>query len=176
VPTPSGRDGSASAWVGIDGHTCGMILQTGLDITISSGAASYNAWFEWLPDMAHDFSGISFSAGDTVNVTVTALSPHNGIASVENLVTGLIATANFTSSVALCQQDAEWIVEDYEVNGGLVPFVDFGQVVFTSAMAATTTTSGIVGPGSATLVEIEQNNVALTSSSVDDSSVTVTYI
>ena len=43
VPTPSGSSGAASAWVGIDGDTCGnAILQTGVDFTISNGAVSYD--------------------------------------------------------------------------------------------------------------------------------------
>ena len=49
VPTPqlpSGETGmhAASAWVGIDGDTCGSaILQTGLDFTVDEdGSASYD--------------------------------------------------------------------------------------------------------------------------------------
>lgn len=43
VPTPTGKDGAASAWVGIDGDTCGSaILQTGVDFTISGGEVSYD--------------------------------------------------------------------------------------------------------------------------------------
>ena len=45
VPTPSGS-GSASAWVGIDGDTCGTaILQTGIDFTVSGGSVSYDCVF-----------------------------------------------------------------------------------------------------------------------------------
>jgi hypothetical protein len=74
VPTPksSGKSGSASAWVGIDGDTCGTaILQTGLDFSVSaSGAVSYDAWYEWYPDYAYDFTGFSVKAGDQVKITV----------------------------------------------------------------------------------------------------------
>lgn len=48
VPTPkepSGGTGthSASAWVGIDGDTCGTaILQTGVDFTVSGSTVSYD--------------------------------------------------------------------------------------------------------------------------------------
>lgn len=50
VPTPkaaSGQtSGSASAWVGIDGDTCGnAILQTGVDFTVTNGKVSYDG--EW---------------------------------------------------------------------------------------------------------------------------------
>ncbi|KAF7970859.1 hypothetical protein HWV62_22756 [Athelia sp. TMB] len=174
VPTPTGSDGSASAWVGIDGDTCGSaILQTGVDFTISGGSVSYDAWYEWFPAGAYDFSGISFSAGDTVTLTVTATSTTSGTAVIQNESTGATVTQDLTSSSALCQQNAEWIVEDYEENGGLVPFANFGTVEFTGASASTT--SGAIGPGSATLIDIDQNNAILTSSSVGDSTVTVTY-
>ncbi|KZP14588.1 hypothetical protein FIBSPDRAFT_912759 [Athelia psychrophila] len=174
VPTPTGGDGAASAWVGIDGDTCGTaILQTGLDFTISGGAVSYDAWYEWFPDYAYDFSGISFSSGDTVTVTVTASSTTSGSAVIKNKTTGVTVTQQITSTSALCEQNTEWIVEDFEEGGSLVGFADFGSVVFTGASA--TTTTGSIGPGSATLIDIEQNNVILTSSSVDDSSVTVMY-
>jgi hypothetical protein len=51
VPTPSGKSGSsASAWVGIDGDSCGSaILQTGVDFTVGEG---YDAWYEWYPDVS----------------------------------------------------------------------------------------------------------------------------
>lgn len=47
VPTPT-TDGSGSAWVGIDGDTCGTaILQTGIDWTKSGSRITYDAWYEW---------------------------------------------------------------------------------------------------------------------------------
>ncbi|KZT63531.1 putative aspergillopepsin, partial [Daedalea quercina L-15889] len=177
VPTPSAPSGgrgsySASAWVGIDGDTCDTaILQTGLDFTIDGSDVSYDAWYEWYPDYAYDFSGISFSAGDTVKLTVTATSTTSGTAVIENVSTGKTVTQDITSSSALCEENAEWIVEDYEEGDSLVAFADFGTVTFTSAEA--TTTSGTVGPSGATLIDIEQNNEVLTSASTSSDSVTI---
>lgn len=83
VPTPrapSGGSGqfAASAWVGIDGDTCGSaILQTGIDFIVTNGRVTfdgmpfprkvypwahfffYAAWYEYFPDFAHDFTGIN---------------------------------------------------------------------------------------------------------------------
>ncbi|KAH9921359.1 peptidase A4 family-domain-containing protein [Fomitopsis serialis] len=166
VPTPSAGSGSgdsysASAWVGIDGDTCSTaILQTGVDFT------SPAAWYEWFPDSADDFSGISFSAGDSVTVRGTAV--------IENTTTGQKVSKDLTSSAALCEENAEWIVEDYEENGALVPLANFGTVTFTGAAA--TTSSGSVGPSGATLIDIKQNNQTLTDASADSSSVTVKYV
>ena len=132
------------------------------------------AWYEWFPDYAYDFSGISFRAGDSVRLTVTASSTRAGTARIENLSTGQTVTQSITSSSALCEQDAEWIVEDYEENGGLVPFANFGTVTFTSASAGKS--SGSSGPSGATIIDIEQNGNVLTSVSTSSSSVTVKYV
>jgi len=181
VPTPSKPSGggsgsySASAWVGIDGDTCGnAILQTGIDFTIDGGDVSYDAWYEWYPDYAYDFSGISFSAGDTVKVTVTASSTTSGTAVIENVSKGQTVSKSISSSYALCEENAEWIVEDYEEGSSLVPLADWGTVTFTSAEA--TTNSGSVSPSGATIIDIEQNNKVLTSVTASSSEVTVKYV
>ncbi|PIL34273.1 hypothetical protein GSI_03048 [Ganoderma sinense ZZ0214-1] len=180
VPTPkepSGGSGThyASAWVGIDGDTCGSaILQTGVDFNINGNSVSYDAWYEWYPDYAHDFSGISFKAGDTVEVTVTATSKTAGKATITNKSTGKTVSHSFSGQPSLCEYDAEWIVEDFQNNGGLVPLANFGKVEFTNAKAGTQ--SGSVGPSGATLIDIKQSNKVYTSSSVGSSSVTVEYV
>jgi hypothetical protein len=180
VPTPkhvgSGGSESSSAWVGIDGDTYGnAILQAGVDFTVSSsGAVTYDSWYEWYPDYAYDFSGISFKAGDTVTLTVTATSNKAGSAVITNVSTGKTVTKSLTSSAALCETIAVWIVEDFESNGSLVPFANFGKVTFTNAKA--TTSSGTVGPSGATIIDIQQNGQVLTSVSTTSSSVTVTYV
>ena len=76
------------------------------------------------------------------------------------------------SKDALCGEDVEWIVEDF--GRPTVPFADFGQVVFTGAHA--TTAGGVVGLDGATVLDISQNNRVLTKSSINGSTVTVTYI
>ncbi|KAJ7149041.1 peptidase A4 family-domain-containing protein, partial [Mycena crocata] len=182
VPTPrvpSGGSSSgtfaASAWVGIDGDTCGSaILQTGIDFTISGGRVSFDAWYEYFPDFAHDFTGIPISAGNTIKLTVTASSATAGTAVIQNLSTGVTVSRALTSSARLCMQNAEWIVEDFEENGGLVPFANFGTVTFTGAQA-TTASGSVVGPSGSVLIDIEQNNQVLTSVSSGSSSVTVSH-
>lgn len=183
VPTPSTPSGgssrteyAASAWVGIDGDTASnSILQTGVDFYVEGTEVGYDAWYEWYPDYAYDFSGITISAGDTIKVTVTATSTKAGTAVVENVSTGKTVSETFTNeSNVLEELNAEWIVEDFEEGDELVPFADFGTVTFTSASA--TGSSGSVGPSGATLIDIEQNGKVLTSVSTTSSSVTVTYV
>lgn len=168
----------ASAWVGIDGDTCTTaILQTGVDFCVtSSGSVSYSAWYEWYPNYAYDFSGISISTGDTIRVTVDASSLTSGTATLENLSSGQTVSHTFTGETAgsLCETNAEWIVEDFESGSSLVPFADFGTVTFTNAYA--TQSGSQVGPAGAQLMDIEQNGSVLTSVSAGSSDVTVTYV
>ncbi|KAI8970725.1 acid proteinase [Trametes punicea] len=179
VPTPrepSGGSGthSASAWVGIDGDTCGnAILQTGVDFTVSGSRVSYDAWYEWFPSAAFDFSGFTVHAGDSITATVTATSTTGGTATLINHSTGQQVSHTFSGQPALCEQNAEWIVEDFEEGSELVPLANWGTVTFTGASAGTS--SGSVGPSGATIIDLEQNGKVLTSVSVSGSSVSVEY-
>jgi len=176
VPTPSGASGAASAWVGIDGDTCGTaILQTGIDFTISNGRTSFDAWYEWFPADSFDFSGFSVAAGDVITLTVTATSTRSGTAVIENVTTGRSVSKSLTSNSALCLENAEWIVEDFEEGNSLVPFADFGTVTFSNAVA-TTASGSTVTPSGATLIDIEQGSKVLTSVSTSGNDVTVSYV
>jgi len=189
VPEPrAGNTGSAntaysaSAWVGIDGYTCAnAILQTGVDFNYEGGSVSFDAWYEWFPDYAYDFSGISFSVGDTVTLGITATSTTAGRVTVENVSTGKSVSHSFSrESAALCETNAEWIVEDFTQiasNGAesLVPLVDFGTVTFTDAYA--TTRSGRVGITGAQIIDMidETGSNVVADASVSGSEVIVTY-
>lgn len=50
---------------------------------------------------------------------------------------------SLSPSSALCEENAEWIVEDYEDCGSLVPLTDFGTVTVTNAYATTSSGSQI---------------------------------
>jgi len=178
VPTPT-TDGSGSAWVGIDGDTCGTaILQTGIDWTKSGSSITYDAWYEWYPDYAYDFTGITLAAGNVVTVTVTATSLTGGTAVIKNVSTGKSVTHKFSNEASegsLCEQNAEWIVEDFESGGSLVSFANFGTVTFSGASAVQSGTS--VGVTGATIIDLKQSSTVLTSVSLSGSSgVVVKYV
>jgi len=186
VPTPSIPAGSkgasaASAWVGIDGDTAqNAILQTGIDFNVaSSGAVSFDAWFEWFPLASTDFTGIAIKAGDVISLSVVSSSSSSGTATIENVTTGVkvskvIAAPN--TAAHLQGQNAEWIVEDFEEGNSLVPFADFGSVVFTGAVAKTATES-VTLSGVSPIILVSSANKALTSVTVGStSSLTVTYL
>jgi hypothetical protein len=145
---------------------------------ITGSSITYDAWYEWYPDYAYDFTGISLSAGDKITVTVTASSKTAGVATIENVTKGQTVKHSFTNEASegsLCETNAEWIVEDFEEGSSMVTFADFGTVTFTGASA--TTGSGTVGVSGATIIDIEQNSKILTSCSTSGSSgVTCTYV
>lgn len=133
------------------------------------------AWYEWFPDFAHDFDGIDINAGDTIIMTVTTTSTTSGTAIIENKTTGQTVNQPLTSSKALCQQNAEWIVEDFEQGDSLVTFANFGIITFTDAVAKTTSGS-TMGPSGATEIDIRQNNVTLTAVSTTSAGLVVSYV
>lgn len=180
VPTPKLPAGAssrttyyASAWVGIDGDSCdSAILQTGIDVAVTgAGRTTYSGWYEWYPDYAYDFSNFAVKAGDTVRITVrvAANSMRQGTAILENLTTGKSVSHTFgTQAAALCGHDAEWIVEDFDSGGRLVPFANFGRVVFSDASAGQLGGSTL-GVSGATIVDLKQNGRVLTACGVDGS-------
>ena len=129
---PSGGTGfhAGSAWVGIDGDTCGSaILQTGVDFVTHGNRTSFDgrrvllrltlrlnpfllilAWYEWFPAPSIDFKHISLAAGDVIRTTVVATSLTSGSAVLENLSTGQTVSHTFSNQPSLCQANAEWIV------------------------------------------------------------------
>ncbi|KAI9731435.1 MAG: hypothetical protein M1818_007825 [Claussenomyces sp. TS43310] len=145
TPTPSSSGSgtwSGSAWVGIDGYNTDNIWQSGFDFTVtrsSSGSLSYSydAWYEWYPAYAEDFSGISFSAGDQVSVSIVTTSSSKGSVVLENLTTGTTVKKTVSSSSTLSGENAEWIVEAYESSGSQVKLAKFNPITFSSAVAKT---------------------------------------
>ncbi|KAL1593095.1 hypothetical protein SLS59_009420 [Nothophoma quercina] len=184
VPTPkhvgSAGTESSSAWVGIDGDSCASgLLQAGIDFTVtSSGAVSYDAWYEWYPDYAYDFSNFAVSAGNVIQVDITATSTTKGTVKLTNVSTGksVSQTLSAPSGSVLCRQNAEWIVEDFEQNGSLVALSNFGTVVFTQASAALST-GGTEGLSSATIIDLKQGSTVYTDVTINSASqVTVKYV
>ncbi|KAF8342499.1 peptidase A4 family-domain-containing protein, partial [Amanita rubescens] len=177
VSAPHAPDGSASIWVGIDGNTCpGAILQTGIDVHYAGGAISYNAWYEWYPDVSHFFEGIVIKTGDVIRLKVVAMSPTRGTATISNLSNNQVVSIDLTSSSALCGQNAEWIVEDYFQGNvhSLVPLCNFGTVKFGHA-SASGASGATVTPEGATLIDLVKNNRTLTSASPTVGGITIRY-
>ena len=174
VPQVSGDSSSAaSAWVGIDGDTCSTaILQTGVSF---NGDGTFDAWYEWIPDYSHSFTDFNIGVGDQIKMSVTASSKKGGVASLENLSTGQKVSHTFKSTPStLCETNAEWIVEDFESGGQLVPFANFGSLTFTDAYAKGA--NGKVTPAGATIIDIrDQSGNILTDCNTSGNDLTCNY-
>ncbi|EME79171.1 uncharacterized protein MYCFIDRAFT_90088 [Pseudocercospora fijiensis CIRAD86] len=130
---------SGFAWVGIDGENCpeGSLLQTGIAWFGQNGNVSYKAAFEWLPSPAKYFD-IALNPQDFVTVKVTAHNATSGTAYISNLSTGKSASHNFSGELLLCQNTAEWILEDFTVKSAdgtpeLDNFARFNDIAFSNA-------------------------------------------
>lgn len=182
VPEPTATDNSgelqaASVWVGIDGDTyTEAILQAGIDSYIQNGEKSYDAWYEWYPESAENFN-LGLTAGDVIVAKVQSTSPSKGVAIVENKSTGQSVTKTLSApstSATLAGQNAEWIVEDFNLGDSQVPFANFGQVTFSGAQA--TAGDGEYGVNGGEILAIQQNGKLLANVKIEsDTQFTVTY-
>jgi len=180
---PSGgstrTDFCGAAWVGIDGDTCQTaLIQTGVFWCVQNGAFSYEAWYEYIPAASIAYQGITVTAGNQIKVSVTKTSTSGGVTTLQNLSTGVTVSHTFSGqSSKLCGQNAEWIVEDFSQGNALVPFANFGTVVFSAASAIVN--GQTVTPASAaadTIVLVDSSRNALTSTTVSGGTVTVKYV
>lgn len=179
VPTSSGTAIQASsAWVGIDGFiNTGAILQAGIDIIGYEGNGYYDAWYEWYPDNAIEFD-IEINAGDIVIARVYSTSDLTGVAIIENETTGQAVTTTVDapkSTATLTGQTVEWIVEDFQEDGSLVDFLNFGTVEFTGAIAGATNTSFDLSKASVIDI-INGSSLVAEATIVSNSELTVRYV
>lgn len=110
-------------------------------------------------------------------MAVHATSLVTGTASLDNLTTGQSVIHTFTFpglQSPLCEQNAEWIIEDFLQNGSQVPFANFGNVTFSNAQA--TDNGATVGTTGATIYDIRQNGKVLTHSTDTVNSVAIQYV
>ncbi|KAH6617757.1 peptidase A4 family-domain-containing protein [Chaetomium sp. MPI-SDFR-AT-0129] len=139
---PEGGDSSTlyglSAWVGIDGtdYCPSDMLQTGVDMYLKNGVATYIPWFQWYPGNHMYLRDTDIAAGDTVWMSV-GTNPRDMstyLFTVGNFRTGAESRMETNNThVLLCGFTTEFIVEDFW-NTDRLPLVDFGNIQFHSAI------------------------------------------
>jgi hypothetical protein len=121
---------SMYALIGIDGVNCASsVFQAGIEMDIKGSQTAYTRkWtaasdtssvttnsriiaFYYFGSVAAGMSGPQISAGDSINVTVTATSKTTGTVLVKNTTKGTSVTQTVTSTTPLCQQDIEWTLQ-----------------------------------------------------------------
>lgn len=183
--------GGASTWVGIGGFswptggTSGGLLQTGVTTNCVNGVQQDLGWWEEVPSIpnyARNFSGFTVYPGNVIRASVFEGSSGAWETRVDDLTTGLSGVmvtgqgwgvlADAGNGTFLKQGStaglsysggytAEWIVEDYSENGGMVPFASYGTVTFTQL--TTSLASWYLAPSDA--VAMAQNGVLLSTPS-----------
>ncbi|RDW84855.1 hypothetical protein BP6252_02445 [Coleophoma cylindrospora] len=155
VPAPSVPSGqpdgeyTSSIWLGIDGvNNTNAILQAGIDITITKAGDHtgyvFDAFYEWYPNYAVDFTSFSLTAGDVIAIDITTTSSTSGVIVLENVTTGQSITQSVnapSSSAPVRGTSAEWVVENFEGLGAALNFSDFGSVMFENCAAGTSSES-----------------------------------
>ncbi|KAF4630775.1 hypothetical protein G7Y89_g7360 [Cudoniella acicularis] len=132
---------AASIWIGIDGYTHRpSMLHAGVDIAATNSlngntSISYDTFVELVPGPATYINPSKFDVkgGGTINVEIALSSFDIGSIALSNLATGqkynVIISAHNNEAV-LMGISAEWVVEDFNINGKMAPFLDFGTVEF----------------------------------------------
>ncbi|KAL6700577.1 peptidase A4 family domain-containing protein [Trichoderma pleuroticola] len=167
------------AWVGIDGWINGDLIQTGvLWCTYIDNSTYWYPWYEYLPGFITEIDGVNVTAGSVITVNAKKTGTNSGITTLT--VDGVTASHDFTGQeYSLPGTSAEWIVEDYELSLGTLiyaPFADFGTVTFTGATAVVNGTTITPGDGEWVIVDLDQGNGPMTTSSFSGSTVNIHYI
>jgi hypothetical protein len=112
---PHGRSAIAS-WVGIGGATEPDLIQAGVEVDANGGTATYNAWYEMLPQSSRTTT-LTVAAGHWVQVDIHEVDFDLWQISIVDGQQVFQVIVPYTSS----HSSAEWIVEDPSVARGLLP-------------------------------------------------------
>jgi len=181
APSPTGNGSSTTAdssWIGIGGVTSGDLIQVGTDnIVTSSGVVHTEAFYEMLPDVSQTVPGLTVGAGDSITASITETSPGQWNIIISDLTSG--QTYNSTVTYTSSYSSAEWIEEDPSFsNGHLVPFDNFGSVVFNSGSTVAGSSLTIAGAGGLPITLVNNSHQAIATPSAltaDGGGFTVTH-
>jgi hypothetical protein len=109
------------------------LIQAGTQATVTgSGAVTYSAWTEILPDYARP-TPLEVNPGDSITVTITEQTSGVWLIIMVNNTTrdSYEKTLRYDSS----RSSAEWIQEAPSTDRGIIPLSDFGTVRFLAGSA-----------------------------------------
>jgi hypothetical protein len=148
VPTATqhtaGQDESSSDWIGIGGGcidagctaTDSTLIQTGTEQDVSSGTASYSAWWELVPAPSVTISGMTVAPGDHMHASIaeTVAGSNVWTITLQDVTRGesFSQTVPYSSTHAT----AEWIEETPLVigtNAGFAALPNLTNPAWTSA-------------------------------------------
>ncbi|EKM60074.1 uncharacterized protein PHACADRAFT_250944 [Phanerochaete carnosa HHB-10118-sp] len=170
---PEGEDPtglySFSSTVGIDWQLCltGGVL-SGVGSYIQNGSVTFSIDTSAFPSGSISPSDFIISEGDNITVSVTATNATSSTSVYTNQNTNQTISVVIASGT-LCMAEADFIID--QLNTSLA---DFGTVDFTGVSAETA--AGSLDLSGATIFEIQKHGTNLSTVSITNSSVQVTYL
>jgi hypothetical protein len=148
VPTATqhtaGQDESSSDWIGIGGGcidagctaTDSTLIQTGTEQDVSSGAASYSAWWELVPAPSVTISGMTVAPGDHMHASIAEAVAGSNVWTIT--LQDVTRGESFTQTVpySSTHATAEWIEETpllIGTNAGFAALPNLTNPAWTSA-------------------------------------------
>lgn len=166
---------SNATWVGIGGKASGDLIQAGVYEIANSDGATYQAWYELLPDDSVPIN-LPVHPKDSVSVAIIETSQDSWNIVITNNTTKkqFAKTVNYHSSLS----SAEWIQERPLVNGTFAGLSGYTPVSFTGATAVqngTRVTLAQTGAQMVNLIDTPTNTALSVPSSIktDGTSFTV---
>jgi hypothetical protein len=138
VASASSTEADAT-WIGIGGVSAHDLIQAGTQAVINgSGAPSYQAWYEILPQTTTQVP-VGVLPGDSMSASLVETSPASGATPAEWSVTIRNNTTGQSYQTSLAYNSslssAEWIEEMPSDGTSFVPLDNFGSVSFTGGTA-----------------------------------------
>lgn len=123
---------SNATWVGIGGRASNDLIQAGVYEIADSKGATYQAWYELLPENATPVD-LAVHPGDSISVAILEIAPDTwNIVITNNTTAQQFAKTVYYHSL---HGSAEWIQELPQLNGSLTTLSGFTPVQFTGATA-----------------------------------------
>lgn len=165
-----------ATWVGIGGVSSRDLIQAGTQTVFQDGAASYEAWYETLPDSSQQVP-LTIHPGDSVTVSLAEQSGSDlwNISFTDHTTGQNYSTSiNYQSSLS----SAEWIEEMPSASRGFVTLDNFGTASFTGGFTVENGAQvSLAGANAQPLTMINDANTALATPSslgADGASFTIT--
>ena len=177
----STRNSFSATWIGVGGQFSGdhTLIQTGTEQDSISGAGTYSAWYELLPNFEVTIDSLSISSGDRITASISLSDPSTNTWSI--VIHDSTREQSFQNSFVYASSmlSAEWIVERPRVNNALRNLANFSELTFTACSATVGGKAEAISSLPFIEVTLYNQNTELASVSplaADGSSFTVSYI
>jgi hypothetical protein len=189
-PESQGTDGewNSSSWIGIDGFGSNDVLQAGIQQRVTAGGqAEYVVWYEWYAPPQANSPGYVWQT----NIANFPVGPGQqvfcSVQYMKNKTAGYLYFANEATgqhfSIILAPppganfngDSMEWIIEAPDGGEPSAPLPDFTPIRFTTALGCNANGSVVGNPEAGEYINIVYDGKALTSVTLGDDLVTVTF-